>query len=181
MRLPNMGRSLVAEIQEKLSELTVEKVSAALQTEFVPNSFSLAIFLSLERCGVPEKIADRLRAAGVSTMHELLRLGIETIRVRARLKYAEIQALQTRLVSFRLRLGSHPPRWITKHLEELRAAFGETAALGTVDHVNAPYRFEKLEGRSHWLLEEVPDEVSALVLEHLAANSAHKSDAGHSC
>jgi pimeloyl-ACP methyl ester carboxylesterase len=60
-------------------------------------------------------------------------------------------------------------------------ALGETAALGTVDHVNAPYRFEKLEGRSHWLLEEVPDEVSALVLEHLAANSAHKSDAGHSC
>lgn len=55
-------------------------------------------------------------------------------------------------------------------------ALGETAALGTADHVTAPYRFEKLEGRSHWLLEEVPEEVSAIVLEHLTVNSA-----GHSC
>jgi hypothetical protein len=125
MRLPNMGRSSVAEIQEKLSKLTLEKVSAALQTELVPNSFSLAMLLSLEMCGVPGKIAERLRAAGVSTMHELLRLDVETVRVRARLKYAEIQALQTRLVSFRLRLGSHPPSWMIQHLEELRAAFQE--------------------------------------------------------
>ncbi len=59
-------------------------------------------------------------------------------------------------------------------------ALGETAALATANHVAALYRFEKLEGKSHWLLEEVPDAVSALVLEHLAANSAQKSHAGHS-
>jgi hypothetical protein len=46
--------------------------------------------------------------------------------------------------------------------------------------VTAPFRFKKLEGRSHWLVEEVPDEVSALVLEHLAACRAHKSDPRHS-
>jgi pimeloyl-ACP methyl ester carboxylesterase len=51
-------------------------------------------------------------------------------------------------------------------------ALGETAALATVNHMAAPYRFERLEGKSHWLLEEVPHAVSALVLEHLAANSA---------
>lgn len=51
---------------------------------------------------------------------------------------------------------------------------GETAALGTAEHVTAPFRFKKLEGRSHWLVEEVPDEVSALLLEHLAACRAAK-------
>jgi len=49
-------------------------------------------------------------------------------------------------------------------------ALGETAATETARYVTGPYRFEKLEGRSHWLLEEVPDQVSALVLEHIRAN-----------
>jgi pimeloyl-ACP methyl ester carboxylesterase len=47
-------------------------------------------------------------------------------------------------------------------------ALGATAAFATVNHVAAPYRFEKLEGKSHWLPGEVPDAVSALVLEHLS-------------
>jgi pimeloyl-ACP methyl ester carboxylesterase len=49
-------------------------------------------------------------------------------------------------------------------------ALGETAATETARYVTGPYRFEKLEGRSHWLLEEVPDQVSALALEHIRAN-----------
>jgi len=46
-------------------------------------------------------------------------------------------------------------------------ALGEAAAIGTAEYVTGPYRFEKLEGRSHWLLEEVPSQVSTFVLEHL--------------
>jgi len=49
-------------------------------------------------------------------------------------------------------------------------ALGATAAIETAGYVTGPYRFEKLEGRSHWLLEEIPDQVSALVLEHIRAN-----------
>lgn len=49
-------------------------------------------------------------------------------------------------------------------------AIGETAAMDTARYVSGPYTFEKLEGRSHWLLEEVPDEVSALLLKHIRAN-----------
>lgn len=48
-------------------------------------------------------------------------------------------------------------------------ALGETAAMETAKYVTGPYRFEKLEGRSHWLLEEIPDQISALVLEHIRA------------
>ena len=43
-------------------------------------------------------------------------------------------------------------------------ALGEVAALATAKYVSGPYRFERLNGKSHWLLEECPDEVSRLVL-----------------
>jgi pimeloyl-ACP methyl ester carboxylesterase len=49
-------------------------------------------------------------------------------------------------------------------------ALGETAAIETAGYVTGPYRFEKLEGRSHWLLEEVPDRLSSLLLEHIRGN-----------
>ena len=46
-------------------------------------------------------------------------------------------------------------------------ALGRTAALDTANYVDGPYRFEELQGKSHWLLEEVPGEVAGLVLQHL--------------
>ena len=48
-------------------------------------------------------------------------------------------------------------------------AIGETAARATEQHVEGPYRFEVLSGVSHWISEEVPERLSALLLEHLAA------------
>ncbi len=50
-------------------------------------------------------------------------------------------------------------------------ALGRTAAERTASYVAGPYRFELLEGKSHWLIEEVPDQISELLLQHLAANS----------
>ena len=47
-------------------------------------------------------------------------------------------------------------------------ALGRTGAQRTAAHVDAPYRFEVLEGVSHWVPEEQPDRLAALVLEHLA-------------
>jgi pimeloyl-ACP methyl ester carboxylesterase len=51
-------------------------------------------------------------------------------------------------------------------------ALGKTAAIETAKYVIGTYRFEKLEGKSHWLLEEVPDQVSALLVEHIRGNLA---------
>jgi pimeloyl-ACP methyl ester carboxylesterase len=48
-------------------------------------------------------------------------------------------------------------------------ALGQTAAMETARYVKAPYRFEKFEGISHWLLSEVPDRIAAALLEHLRA------------
>jgi pimeloyl-ACP methyl ester carboxylesterase len=52
-------------------------------------------------------------------------------------------------------------------------ALGETAALATAGYVTGPYRFERLDRKTHWLLEEAPEQVASLVLEHLRANVAH--------
>ena len=49
-------------------------------------------------------------------------------------------------------------------------ALGRTAAEATAAHVRAPYRFEVLEGVSHWVPEQAPDVLSRLLLEHLRAS-----------
>jgi pimeloyl-ACP methyl ester carboxylesterase len=43
---------------------------------------------------------------------------------------------------------------------------GRKAANLTADYVAAPYHYEVLEGRTHWLPEEAPDDVAALIVEH---------------
>jgi pimeloyl-ACP methyl ester carboxylesterase len=50
------------------------------------------------------------------------------------------------------------------------AALGRRAAEGTEAFVDAPYRFTVLSGVSHWIPEERPAELAALLLEHLAAH-----------
>ncbi|SDR76435.1 Pimeloyl-ACP methyl ester carboxylesterase [Friedmanniella luteola] len=52
-------------------------------------------------------------------------------------------------------------------------ALGRRAAEGTAAFVDGPYRFVVLAGVSHWVPEERPAELAALLLEHLAA---HPSD-----
>ena len=47
------------------------------------------------------------------------------------------------------------------------AALGPAAAHATAAHVEGPYRFEVLEGVSHWIPEQAADRLSALLLEHL--------------
>ncbi len=51
-------------------------------------------------------------------------------------------------------------------------AIGRTAAEATAEWVEGPYRFEVLEHVSHWIPEMAPDELSALLLQHLAANES---------
>jgi pimeloyl-ACP methyl ester carboxylesterase len=48
-------------------------------------------------------------------------------------------------------------------------ALGRTGAEATGRWVGGPYRFEVLEGVSHWVPEVAPDRVAALLLEHLAS------------
>ena len=47
------------------------------------------------------------------------------------------------------------------------AAIGRVAAEATREHVAGPYRFEVLEGVSHWIPETEPDALSDLLVRHL--------------
>ncbi len=49
-------------------------------------------------------------------------------------------------------------------------ALGRTAAEATVQWVSGPYRFEVLEGVSHWIPETAPLLLNRLLLEHLEAH-----------
>jgi pimeloyl-ACP methyl ester carboxylesterase len=49
-------------------------------------------------------------------------------------------------------------------------ALGREAAEDTGNHVEGPYRFEVLEGVSHWVPEAAPADLERLLLDHLAAN-----------
>lgn len=46
-------------------------------------------------------------------------------------------------------------------------ALGASAARATGQHIVGPYQFEALEGYSHWLPEEAPESVAALLSAHL--------------
>jgi pimeloyl-ACP methyl ester carboxylesterase len=50
-------------------------------------------------------------------------------------------------------------------------ALGREAAEATAEHVDGPYRFEVLEGVSHWIPEEAPDALNDLLLQHLGRPS----------
>lgn len=52
------------------------------------------------------------------------------------------------------------------------AALGRVAATKTQKWVTGPYRFEILEGVSHWIPDERPGELADLVLEHIATHGA---------
>jgi pimeloyl-ACP methyl ester carboxylesterase len=54
-------------------------------------------------------------------------------------------------------------------------ALGREAAEGTAAHVDGPYRFEVLEGVSHWIPEEAPDALNALLLAHLGGATSTAS------
>lgn len=49
-------------------------------------------------------------------------------------------------------------------------ALGREAAEATASHVEGPYRFEVLEGVSHWVPEEAATDLSRLLGEHLSAH-----------
>jgi pimeloyl-ACP methyl ester carboxylesterase len=49
---------------------------------------------------------------------------------------------------------------------------GRIAAEGTADFIAAPYRFEVLSGGGHFVADQMPERVSELMLQHIAAHPA---------
>jgi len=51
-------------------------------------------------------------------------------------------------------------------------ALGRTAATKTADFVSSKYQFEPLEGLSHWLLEQAPEQCAELCLRHFSSDES---------
>ncbi len=49
-------------------------------------------------------------------------------------------------------------------------ALGETAAKNTRNFVDGPYRFERMNGYTHWLLDEAPEQIATLILERVQSD-----------
>jgi pimeloyl-ACP methyl ester carboxylesterase len=52
-------------------------------------------------------------------------------------------------------------------------ALDRAAAEATEQYVHGPYRFEVLQGCSHWLQDEAPEQVSDLIVSFLTAKSTN--------
>ncbi len=50
-------------------------------------------------------------------------------------------------------------------------ALGEVAALKTAQYCTGEYQFHRLAGRSHWLLDEVPEDLALLLIRHIVKRS----------
>lgn len=67
-------------------------------------------------------------------------------------------------------VGLEPVRVPTMYVwSTADTAIGRVAAESTREHVQGPYRFEVLEGVSHWVPETAPEQLSGLLLRHLAS------------
>ncbi|MGZ4664141.1 MAG: alpha/beta fold hydrolase [Frankiaceae bacterium] len=58
-------------------------------------------------------------------------------------------------------------------------ALGREAAEATAQHVRGPYRFAPLPGVGHWVPETAGEQLTKLLLEHLAAGGAHEAHEAH--
>ena len=56
-------------------------------------------------------------------------------------------------------------------------ALGREGAEATAKYVAGPYRFEVLEGVTHWIQEEAPEVFSPMLVEHVRAASEHRPEA----
>jgi pimeloyl-ACP methyl ester carboxylesterase len=116
-------------------------------------------------------------------LHPRAQKGFLEGRAAGELAEAELKAMEepgalTAALNWYRAMALHAPRNIRRKVtvptmyiwSDDDVALKEKAALLCADYVVGDYRFERLDGVSHWILEEQPDTVSALALEWLGAH-----------
>lgn len=128
---------------------------------------------------LPEQV---LAGAGRPLAHSLLvRSGLDAATADTYLDgLSEPGAASAALAWYRaLAVEGRPPRGGLVDVPTLHVwsdgdvALGRPATLATARYVRGPYRLEILEGVSHWIPEQQPERLAALVVEH-----AHEQETG---
>jgi pimeloyl-ACP methyl ester carboxylesterase len=176
-----VGWSLGADHPDRLASLTVLTTPhpAAMQRAMLTSSQALKssymVFFQLPR--VPEALF-RSERGGRLVLDAFERSGLSADDARRHLGELREGALPYalnwyRAIPFGARSAPGAVEVPTLYVYATGdVALGRKAADLTAEHVAGPYRYEVLEGASHWLPEEEPDRVAALVLEHVAAHPA---------
>ena len=130
----------------------------------------IALFRAPSHVAEQQLLADEAAKLRAAYQGKLPAAQVEENVQRLSEPYALTAALNWyRVLDLNLRTGTvNVPTAYVWGTEDI--ALGETAAKNTVDYVTGPYRFEPLEGKSHWLLEEAPDEIASLILQQLRAS-----------
>jgi pimeloyl-ACP methyl ester carboxylesterase len=133
--------------------------AAAWQVRHIPELVMLAaggapLRATLTRSGLPELYAERyvreMREPGrLTAALNWYRAVPRTVRVGRTLGNVDVPTMYV---------------WSTKD-----AALGRCAAELTARHVDGPYRFEVLDGMSHWVPEAAPVELAELLADHISA------------
>jgi pimeloyl-ACP methyl ester carboxylesterase len=105
-----------------------------------------------------------LRGTGMRSVEDAVRLLADPRTATSTLNWYRALRLRGQLRAGRIRV---PTLFVWSDRD---TAIGRRAAAGAADFLRAPYRFEVLTGASHWIPEERPAELAALVLAHLAAH-----------
>jgi pimeloyl-ACP methyl ester carboxylesterase len=105
-----------------------------------------------------------LGGTGMRSVDDAVRLLADPRTATAALNWYRALRLRGRLRAGRIRV---PTLFVWSDGD---TAIGRRAAERAADSVLGPYRFEVLTGASHWIPEERPAELAALVLAHLAAH-----------
>jgi pimeloyl-ACP methyl ester carboxylesterase len=135
-----------------------------------PDQQQRSAYFALFRAPVPDAERRLLDEGGLRAMFD----GLPEERVDAYVeRFSEPGALTAALNWYRAMrrpTRSGPITTPTLYVWSSGDAFiGEAAARGVAQYVEGPYRFEVLEGVSHWISEQAPERLSALLLDHLAA------------
>jgi pimeloyl-ACP methyl ester carboxylesterase len=125
--------------------------------------------------------ADALRASGMAPLRSMLkRQGVPDEDAESYIAtLSEEGAMEAAINWYRAAAGSFRDRSAPKVSAptlyiwgDADATVGRIAAELTADHVEGPYRFSAIPGAGHFLTDQVPNVVNALLLEHLVAKPA---------
>jgi hypothetical protein len=133
LTIKNMGRKSVVEIQESLAGQGISGIPVP-QEDVAPQSFCLAVLLSLQQCGIRTDTIARLHEAGIRRLDDLLVRNGGALRYWVGLTGSELMELREHLGRMGLSLDSPLPTWLRFHFYAVRNAFeGEIERLLTMD------------------------------------------------
>jgi len=124
LRMRNMGRKSVLEIQEKLASLGQQLNVQLASTDMNTRQGLLAVwFVGLGEIGMEQPTLGRLLASGFRWVIEIVVLGPVKLREKAALAVSDIQAIEEWLQAWGLNWSPDSEPWLLAHAAEIHDTF----------------------------------------------------------